>query len=197
MAHTSETLRRDFRYLYPRELPLLKALPYLVDRSPVVVVNIGAGSGTSGLAFLETRHDLILHTVDITNDNSPFGCLYAEREVVKAAGLGELYGSRWFQHHIDSKALAKDWTQPCDIVFVDGAHGYEDACGDILGWLPHIRNGGYMAIHDYRKGDILPTDDGPHPMVWEGVDRAVDDLLLDKQEFVVRVESLIVFRIKH
>lgn len=168
MAHTSESLRRAFRYFYPNELPLLKSLPYMVRHSPCVVINVGAGSGTSGLAFLETRDDLILHTVDIQDDNSPFGCLYAEREVIKAAGMGDLWGVRWFQHHIDSKALAQQWIEPASIVFVDGDHEYEGATGDILGWLPHIRSGGYMAVHDYRKGDILPVEDGPHPMVWGG-----------------------------
>jgi predicted O-methyltransferase YrrM len=189
-------LRKAFHYFYPNELAALKTIVYMVGRSPSVVVNIGAGSGTSGLAFLETRQDLILHTIDIQEDNSPFGCLYAEREVMKRAGLDHLVGKRWFQHHGDSKEIARTWAEPIDYIFIDGDHEYEGACGDILGWLPHIRKGGYIAVHDYKKGDILPTDDGPHPMVWDGVDRAVDDLLLDKQEFVVRVESLIVFRVK-
>lgn len=195
MPHNSESLRRAFGYLYPKELPLLKSLPYMVNRSPVVVVNIGAGSGTSGLAFLETRDDLILHTIDITDDNSPFGCLYAERDVVKAAGLGHLRNVRWFQHHGDSKEIAQTWDKPVDVCFIDADHTYEGATGDILGWLPFICKGGYIAVHDYRKGDILPVEDGPHPMVWEGVDQAVDELLLDRHEFVVRVESLIVFRV--
>lgn len=167
----------------------------MVRRSPVVVVNIGAGSGTSGLAFLETRQDLILHTVDITNVDSPFGSLYSEREVVKSAGLGDLLDVRWFQHHIDSKALARRWTEPVDCILVDGGHEYDEAVGDITGWLPHIRKGGYMAVHDYRKGDILPVEDGPHPMVWEGVDKAVDELLMPHYDCIAHVESLIVFKV--
>jgi predicted O-methyltransferase YrrM len=196
MPHNSESLRRAFRYFYPNELPLLKALPYMVKHSPVVVVNIGSGAGTSGLAFLETRQDLILHTVDIQDANSPFGCLYAERDIVRAAGLGRLENVRWFQHHMDSKALAKQWTEPVDCVFIDGDHEYEGATGDILGWLPHIREGGYIAVHDYRKGDILPVEDGPHPMVWDGVDKAVDELLRPNYDCIAHVESLIVFKVE-
>lgn len=167
----------------------------MVQHSPCVVVNIGAGAGTSGLAFLETREDLILHTIDITNANSPFGCLYAEREVVKGAGLGHLADIRWFQHHGDSKAIARTWQEPVDYVMVDGDHTYEGATGDILGWLPHIRKGGFMAVHDYHKAGLPQTEDSPHPLVWEDVDRAVDELLLPKCAIIAQVESLIVFRI--
>lgn len=196
MAHTSESLRQAFKYFYPQELPLLKSLPYMVRTSPVVVVNIGAGAGTSGLAFLETRDDVILHTIDITDASSPFGCLHAEREVVQGAGLGHLFGVRWFQHHVDSKLLAANWSgEPVDIVFIDGDHTYEGAVGDILLWLPHIRKGSYMAVHDYHKAGLPQTEDSPHPLVWEDVDKAVDEYLIGKYDVIAQVESLIVFRI--
>lgn len=193
--HTSETLRQAFRYFYPNELPLLKAVVYMVQHSPCVVVNIGAGAGTSGLAFLETRQDLILHTIDITDSNSPFGCLYAEREVINSAGLGHLAGIRWFQHHGDSKEIARSWTEPVDYVLVDGDHTYEGAVGDILLWLPRIRKGGYMAVHDYHKAGLPQTEDSPHPLVWEDVDKAVDEYLIGEYDVIAQVESLIVFRI--
>lgn len=201
MPHTSESLRADFKYLFRDELPFLKSLPAMIDRSPCVVINIGAGAGTSGLAFLECRDDLELHTIDITAGDSPFGCLYAEREVVSSAGLAHLWRVRWFQHHMDSKAMAIWWDKGLvDLCFIDGGHEYEDCAGDILGWLPHIRSGGIMAVHDYRKGEI-PTGpdgyhaDGPHPLVWEGVDRAVDELLLGRYDIIGRVDSLIAFRV--
>ena len=197
MAHNSESLRRAFGYFFPNELQLLKALVYMVHTSPVVVVNIGSGAGTSGLAFLETKDDVILHTIDITDASSPFGCLHAEREVFQAAGYGHLLNARWFQIHDDSKEVAKRWAcGQADIVFIDGGHEYHEAVGDITGWLPHVRKGGYMAIHDYKKGNIPPTTDGPHPMVWEGVDKAVDELLLGKYDKIAQIESLIVFKIE-
>lgn len=196
--HNSESLRQAFGYFYPKELYLLKSLPYLVAQSPCVAVNIGAGAGTSGLALLETRDDLILHTVDVTNASSPYGCLEAERDVCAAAGY--VLGERWFQHHMDSKRLAAEWQAgPVDVVFVDGDHSYEGACGDIEGWLPHIRKGGFMAVHDYRKQDVPRPNDGqkrPHEMQWIGVDYAVDDCLKSKFEVFALVESLIVFQVK-
>lgn len=199
MAHDSESLRQAFRYFYPNELTLLKSLPNFITHSPCVVINIGAGAGTSGLAFLESREDLALHTVDIQDTDSPFGCLYAERQVCTAAGY--TLGGRWLQWHGDSKRLAATWDEPVDIVFVDGGHEYDEVTGDILGWLPHIGPGGFMAVHDYRKSDI-PTGpdgfnaDGPHPLAWEGVDQAVDQWLKSRYTVFAQVESLIVFKVE-
>lgn len=200
MTHNSETLRKAFGYLFPAELPLLKSLPGMIDHSPCVVVNVGAGAGTSGLAFLESRPDLELHTVDITDLSSPFGCLEAERQVGQAAGFK--LGDRWRQYHMDSKALAEQWTGgPVDIVFIDGDHTYEGCVGDIVGWMQHIRPGGLMAVHDCYKAAI-PTGpdgyhaDGPHPQPYPMIDQAVDELLVGKYEMVAYVDSLIVFRIQ-
>lgn len=196
---TSEAVRRAYKYLFPAELPFLKSLPAMIDHSPCVVINIGAGSGTSGLAFLESRLDLILHTIDITAEDSPFGCLYAERQVCIEAGY--YLGERWFQYHNDSKHIAAAvWEEPVDLVFIDGDHEYEGCAGDILGWLPHIRRGGIMAVHDYQK-DRIPTGangyhaDGPHPVPFPDLDRAVDDLLVGRYDIIGHVDSLIAFRI--
>lgn len=197
MTHTSETLRKAFGYLFPAELPLLKSLPGMIDRSPSVVVNIGAGAGTSGLAFLEK--DCILHTVDVTDLSSPFGCLEAERQVGQAAGFR--LGHNWYQYHMDSKELARRWDKGLvDIVFVDGDHTYEGCVGDIKGWLPHIGAGGIMAIHDCYKA-MIPTGpdgyhaDGPHPMPYPMIDQAVEELLIGQYELLAHVDSLIVFRV--
>lgn len=198
MPHNSESLRQAFGYFYPGEINLLKALVYLVTTSPCVVVNIGSGAGTSGLAFLETRHDIELHTVDITDASSPFGCLHAEREVCQAAGYGDFLGVRWLQHHMDSKLLCQQWIKPVDVLFVDGDHSYEGAVGDITGWLPHVREGGFVAVHDYRKQDVPRPNDGqirPHELEWPGVDKAVDEYLKSQFDVFALVESLIVFRV--
>ena len=198
MAHTSETLRQAFHYFFPNELQLLKKLVRLFPYSPVTVLNIGAGAGTSGLAFLETG-DVILHTVDITNIDSPLGSLYSERQVCQEADFS--LSDNWFQHHMDSKQLAEWWDYgKVDICFIDGDHTYEGCAGDITGWLPHMVDGGFMAVHDYKKGDILTGEnglhaDGPHPKAFEEIDRAVDELLLPRYEVFAQIESLIVFRI--
>lgn len=210
----AEDVRKAFKYLFPDEL---KAMQFLTRQLPPhpLVVNIGAGSGTSGLLFLETRPDLTLITVDIQDEDSPFGCLYAERDVIKAAGLGEAYNRRWFQICADSKAFAEDYRirmnsqqsgfmpfREADLVFVDGDHSYEGAVGDIAGWLYCIKAGGLLAVHDYQKERLFHEGDTPefradrpHPKPWPGVNQAVDELLVGHFEFYLHVDSLAVFRV--
>jgi predicted O-methyltransferase YrrM len=160
---SAEILRQAFHYLYKDELPALQELARSLPENPHVI-NIGAGAGTSGVAFMEARPDLHLTTIDITQESSPFGCLEGEEQELKKRGL---WGDRNLQIHQDSKVVGRTWTgEKMDMVFVDGDHSYEGCKGDIEAWLPHIKAGGILAIHDFRKGDLAETEDGPHPMKW-------------------------------
>lgn len=204
---TSEQLRDDFKYLFRAELPLLKGLVQSLPEKPFVV-NIGAGAGTSGLAIMESRADVMLLTIDITDASSPFGCLEAERDVMKRAGFAHEWDHRWFQLLADSAEVPALWGKGfirghgayldffkmIDMVFVDGDHSYEGCKADILGWMPLIREGGIMAVHDYLKGDLQPDPDGPHPKNWPGVDQAVQELLIPNYPLISHVASLIAFR---
>lgn len=182
-------LREAFHYLYREELPALQELAQSLPHNPKVV-NIGAGAGTSGLALLESRPDLLLTTIDITKESSPFGCLEAELTVAQQHGLDD----RLYQIHGRSQDVALSWNAEVDMVFVDGDHSYEGAVQDITRWMRHLKPGGIMAVHDYNKQLLAPEADGPHPMPWIGVNEAVDILLIDYFEQVCYVKSLIAFR---
>lgn len=206
---TAAEIQKAFHYLYPAELPALQGLARQLPENPVVV-NIGSGAGTSGLAFLESRPDLYLVTIDIQDESSPFGCLEAERDVVERAGYGSTWQRRWWQIHADSKIVGKAWGKSetfveyfgaswrlnkVHMVFIDGDHSYEGCKADIEAWMPNVRDGGILAIHDYRKGALEPDPNGPHPKPWPGVDSAVAELIAAEYEIVLHVDSLIAFRI--
>ena len=198
--HTSESVRKWLGYLFPAELPALKELAQSLPDNPTVI-NIGAGGGTSGLAFMESRPDLTLYTIDTVDESSPFGCLEGERVVMASAGFGKELGKRWHQIHGDSKEAGATWKHgPVDLVFVDGEHSYEGCKADVEAWLPHIKDGGIIAVHDYDKSDIKPAADGyhadgPHPQDWPGIDTAIHELLLGKYDTITQVDSLIAFRV--
>lgn len=215
---TAADLRDAFHYLYPDELPALQALVRDLPRQPLII-NIGAGAGTSGLAIMESRSDVRLITIDIQDASSPLGCLVAEREALHEAGFVAQKENRYWQFCIDSLEAALAWrdhrgsdlkesmiqmdqnssyhppfgARP-DMVFIDGDHSYEHAFLDIKYWLDILKESGVLIVHDYRKGDLAQNENGPHPMPWPGVDRAVDELLLNRHELVLRVDSLIAFR---
>lgn len=185
MAHTAHSVVDWTGYLYHAEVDALKELALSLPANPHVI-NIGAGNGTSGLAFMESRKDLHLYTIDIQLESSPFGCLEGEEMVMRDAGF---WGDpRHQQIHGDSKEVGHNWRTLgyplVDMVFVDGGHQYHEATGDINIWLPLIKAGGIMAVHDFEKT----------AKIWPGVDRAVRELLVGKYEKVLQVETLIAFR---
>ena len=48
----------------------------------------------------------------------------------------------------DSPTIARHWTTPLGLVFVDGAHSDDPAMADYEGWAPKLIAGGLLAIHD-------------------------------------------------
>lgn len=200
MPFTSDTVQEAFGYLFVDEVAALKTLAQGLPGDFPLIVNIGAGAGTSGLAFVESRPDVRLVTVDIQDESSPFGCLQGERLVFESAGFSHLAGVQWHQIHGHSAEVGKTWSgEMADMVFIDADHSYEGCKADIEAWIPNLKAGGILAVHDYRKDEAFAKpDDGrkkPHPMAWPGVDQAVDELLLGVYPVVMHVDSLIAFRV--
>ena len=59
-----------------------------------------------------------------------------------------------------SAAVARFWSTPLSLVFIDGGHTYEAAVGDYTAWAGHIMAGGYLLIHDIFKN---PEEGGQAP----------------------------------
>lgn len=183
--HTAHSVVDWTAYLTHAEVDALKNIAMGLPMN-AQIINIGAGNGTSGLAFMEARSDLKVTTIDIQLESSPFGCLAGEEAVLRDAGK---WGDpRYQQIHGDSKAVGKTWLKEygrlVDLVFIDGGHQYHEAIGDIEVWLKNLKSDGVLAVHDFEKT----------VKVWPGVDRAVHELLTGKYEQISRVDTLIVFR---
>ena len=59
-----------------------------------------------------------------------------------------------------SPDVARYWSTPAALVFIDGGHGVEPARADYGGWAPHVAVGGTLAIHDVFPD---PADGGRPP----------------------------------
>lgn len=176
----ARTQRETFNFLTEGELDLLEGLTKNLPPNPAIV-NIGAGYGTSGLVFVETRADAIVYTIDNRADSHPDGSMENERMAFANAGLLHLLHHRWYQILTDSQAFGKRWlalgNPPVDLVFIDGGHDYAACAGDIDAWLPTLTNGGIMVVHDFDKAQNDPREHGRnHPFA--GVDKAVRERLL-------------------
>ncbi len=77
------------------------------------------------------------------------------RKTVHDAGLEDVVVAVVGQ----SAFVAKAWTTPLTLLFIDGGHGEEPAALDFSLWTPHVQVGGLLVIHD-----VFPNpDDGGRP----------------------------------
>ena len=60
----------------------------------------------------------------------------------------------------DSPTVGRHWTTPLACLFIDGGHGRVPAHADFDRWVPHVRSGGTLAIHDVFPD---PADGGQPP----------------------------------
>lgn len=60
----------------------------------------------------------------------------------------------------DSSTLGDHWTTPLGFLFIDGGHGPGPAHRDYETWVPHVAEGGILAIHDVFPD---PADGGRPP----------------------------------
>ena len=75
----------------------------------------------------------------------------------------------------DSPTVAAHWTTPLGFLFIDGGHGSEPAHRDYEGWVPHVKVGGTLAIHDVFPD---PADGGRPP--FELYSRALESLAFEE-----------------
>lgn len=66
---------------------------------------------------------------------------------------------------------AKHWKeQNIGLLYVDADHSYEACKEDILNWMPFVRPGGVIAVHDYHEA-------------FRGVIKAVDEVIVESGNF--------------
>ena len=95
------------------------------------------------------------------------------------AGYGKMDSFREFRHTLaraqledtvvpivaPSALAARYWSIPLSLIFIDGGHSMEAALNDYRCWAPHVKPGGWLAIHDVFPN---PADGGRPPYeIWK------------------------------
>ncbi len=180
MTTDAVSLAAAFGYLTMKEVILLRQLAIKIcESNPIYkpsIVNIGAGAGTSTLAFREGCSDSHLYSVD-KSPGGPLGGLEGERNAFNNAGQVDLPN----QILGDSPEVGMDWHQGyIDLLFIDGDHSYDGITADIECWFPNVRIGGYIAFHNYNDP------------VWPDVTVVVNELMKN-QIPVSKLDTVAVF----
>ncbi len=181
-------LRRPSRYL---RVPVVQFQSGLGDGSwllhglaramaPRVCVEIGSARGLSacyiGLALKHTGRGRLYaidpHTATAWNDADSVDTLAVMERNLRIFGVRDyvtIVRTR-------SDAAAAKWSEPIDLLFIDGDHSYEGVKRDWALFSPHVRSMGVVVFHDtmwalagesgWRRDDM-------------GVPRFVDELRRD------------------
>ena len=117
-----------------------------------VVAEIGSYAGVSSEVL--ALHCKEIHCIDTWEDWNHDGIIFEAMRLFD--DMRSLY-PHIEKHHMrgeDAANLFPD--EKFDLVYIDASHWYNDVINDIKTWLPKVKNGGYLAGHDYLEGiDVL------------------------------------------
>lgn len=151
-----------------------------------IVVNVGAGAGTSALAIIEQRPDLAVtfYTVDMRDDDNPFGGMLNELHAFQNAKLEHLLPN---QIKGDSSTIGHAWDKgEIDFLIIDADHTRQGLMKDIEAWLPHLAIGGFVAFHDYAS----PAWQEVYGVIEETVMRDVNYEYIDVRDTMILFRKL-------
>ena len=163
----SENKRYRWHAIYDR----IKDIPNPIG------AEIGVHRGECSGHLLELHPGLKLYMIDLWSPNAykgkgddaatePYRKIYekeCEDNRKKAIEVVEPYKDRAVMYGMDSiEATELFPDESLDFCFIDASHDYESVKSDILAWLPKVKPGGYLFLHDYG--------------LFSGVTKAVDEI---------------------
>jgi predicted O-methyltransferase YrrM len=103
---------------------------------------------------------------------------------------------KWTLHTDYSYNVVNTWTNPIDVLFIDGNHNYEAVKQDFTQWFPKIKFGGIILFHDSRKEAGTPRE--TFNRGWEGPTQLAKELLDDHRlKLIEEAFSLTVWKKIH
>jgi len=142
-----------------------------------VLIEIGSFKGRTTLALAENNVVIAVDPFIKDYDFQDTTSKYVEEAEKTFSEAIKNKNVIWYKQK--SEDLIKNWKLMVDGIFVDGCHQYEAVKKDIE-WIKFLKEGGLIAFHDY--------------IGWEGVKRAVDELVKPNYRQVDLFESIIVFQ---
>ncbi len=136
-----------------------------------LIVEIGChmGRSTKMLALSSPKSKIV------TIDSFSFGDIKrikkAFREATKDLDIKFIRGR--------SEEVGKIWSEPIDLLFIDGGHSYDQVRKDIELFVPYVKPGSFVLFHDYIADKYKENY-----RVWEAVNS-----LREKYFSLVEVES--------
>lgn len=118
----------------------------LLPNKNSVCVEIGSYLGMSALCIASSKHCKTLYCVDTWNNE---GMSEGSRDTYSDFVKNTIkYNDKIIPLRGDSYTIGLSFKFDIDFLFIDGDHSYEGAKKDIDVWLPKLRSGGILLMHD-------------------------------------------------
>ena len=151
---------RIFTHLTLHEKLLLYLLARKLDHDSVIV-EIGSylGASTTFLAAAAKENQSRVFCVDTwMNEGMTEGTRNTYQEFISNTML---YQEQITPIRGRSEEIAIEFEEPIDLLFLDGDHSYSGCRLDIESWMPKVKSGGVIILHDYG------WHEGVKKVVWE------------------------------
>ena len=140
-------------------LALLQAALNLAPGFSIVEIGSYLGASTAFMAYGASTKGGVVHAIDTWHNDS-----------MGAEGTRDTYAefhknTEPFAHFISVhrghsiEIAKKEAPIPCDLLFIDGDHHVDAVIADLRDWLPSLRPGGMLAMHDIDHGDVKAAFD--------------------------------------
>ncbi|HVA32759.1 MAG TPA: class I SAM-dependent methyltransferase, partial [Candidatus Baltobacteraceae bacterium] len=120
------------------------------------ILEIGSylGASTAFLGFAALHRAGFVHAIDPwTND--AMGAEGGRDTLAEFRRNTEPFAHYIVPHQgFSADVHARESRIPCDMIFIDGDHNYDAVVTDLRLWLPSLRPGGILAMHDIDAPDV-------------------------------------------
>jgi len=121
-----------------------------------VALEIGSylGASTAFLGFAALHRAGFVHAVDPwTND--AMGAEGTRDTFAEFRRNTDPFAHFIVPHHgLSADVHAREGAIPCDLLFIDGDHHYPAVVTDLRAWLPSLKPGGTLVMHDIDSPDV-------------------------------------------
>jgi predicted O-methyltransferase YrrM len=140
-------------------LALLQAALNLQPGFSIVEIGSYLGASTAFMAYAASTKGGTVHAIDTWQNESMGG--EGLRDTFAEFHANTLPFAHFIQMHRGRSVdiAKKEAPIPCDMLFIDGDHHLEAVIADLRDWLPSLRPGGLLAMHDIDHPDVKQAFD--------------------------------------
>lgn len=137
-------------FIHDIECPLLASEALDVPANGVIV-EIGSYLGKSTEIMARNSDFTVkLYAVD-TWDNRATGDLPTKDTYAEFMENTKAFSEKIVPMRGLSSEMVKGWDKQIDLMFIDGDHSFAAVYDDLYRWIPFIRKGGVLLLHDYME----------------------------------------------